>query len=86
MNSPSTRFQLNFDDLHRIGRNFLLALLGAAASTLLTFLPEFQTWAVQTLQENKENLSPLVVSMMTGLIITVLDATRRFLTDYTHNE
>ena len=79
--ASSKSLQLNLTDLQKITRQFLIALAGVGATTLLTFLPDFQAWATTTLGQNA-SIAPILFGLLNTLTICGFDALRRFLTNY----
>lgn len=77
----SKRRQLLGEDLKRIARNFLLAVLSAVAAAGLTFLPQTQAVIIDFV-ESYEGISTFVMPFITVFFVTFFDSIRRYLTDY----
>ena len=75
------RFQLDLESLKRMGRVVLIAGIGGLATGALLILPDIQQMLIGIITENPV-VAPVLIPILTGIVYSVLDTARRFLTNY----
>ena len=75
------RFQLDLESLKRMGRVVLMAGVSGLASGGLLVMPEIQEILIGIITNNPD-ISALLIPTLTGIVYSVLDTARRFLTNY----